>query len=72
MNLSRGGIRTLRVFLLFAMVAAIRGQRVGEPYFALSSSRTFSGGRPSVSLSAWNVDSLEFRVYRIHDPVRFF
>lgn len=73
MNLNRGAGRTLRVFLLFAVAAAMRGQREGEPYFALSSFRTFdSGGRPSVSLSAWNVDALEFRVYRINDPVRFF
>jgi hypothetical protein len=49
------------------------GQGEAEPYFALSSSRTFgSQDKPSVSLSAWNVDTLEFRVYRIQDPVKFF
>ena len=25
-----------------------------------------------MSLSAWNVDTLEFRVYRVNDPVQFF
>ncbi len=49
------------------------GQEENEPYFALSSFRTFgSGGTPTVALNAWNVDSLEFRVYRINDAQRFF
>ena len=30
------------------------------------------GGKPSVSLNAWNVAELEFRVYHINDPVQFF
>jgi len=59
--------------LLFAAAAALSGQRDDAAYFSLSSSGTFgSGGAPSVSLSAWNVDSLEFRVYRINDPEKFF
>lgn len=61
------------LFLLFAAAAATLGQGESEPYFALSSFRTFnSGGKPIVSLSAWNVDALEFRAYRINDPVKFF
>jgi hypothetical protein len=44
-----------------------------EPYFALNSLRSWdSGTKPSVSLTAWSVDVLEFRVYRVNDPVRFF
>src|SRR5581483_5271010 len=40
---------------------------------SLYTTRTFgSGGQASVMLSAWNVDSLEFRVYRINDPLEFF
>jgi hypothetical protein len=59
--------------LLLAAAAAGLGQGENEPYFALSTARTFgSGGNPRVSLSAWKVDSLEFRVYRIDDPVQFF
>src|ERR1019366_3850226 len=50
-----------------------RSQAEGEPYFSLSSMRTFgAGAKPSVSLNAWNVAELEFRVYRIDDPVQFF
>jgi hypothetical protein len=62
-----------RVLLLLAAAAAGLSQGEGDPYFALSSARTFgSNGKPVVSLSAWNIDSLEFRVYRVNDPVLFF
>ncbi|MEI9971637.1 MAG: MG2 domain-containing protein [Ignavibacteriota bacterium] len=62
-----------RTLLLLAVAAAGLGQSENEPYFSLRSSRTFeSNGAPSVSLSASNVDSLDFRVYRIDDPVQFF
>ena len=65
--------KLVRPLLLLAAAAAMLGQGESEPYFALSSFRTFnSGGKPMVSLSAFNVDSLEFRVYRINDPVKFF
>jgi alpha-2-macroglobulin len=64
---------TMRLTLLLWVAAAGLGQSESEPYFALSSARTFGpGGKPNVSLSAWNVDALEFRVYRVHDPVVFF
>ncbi|MFN7997135.1 MAG: MG2 domain-containing protein [Bryobacteraceae bacterium] len=44
-----------------------------EPYFALFTARTFpTNGKPSVSLSAWNVDAVDFRVYRVKDPLQFF
>jgi len=62
-----------RLFLLLAAAAAVLGQSENEPYFALSSNRTFaSNSKPSIGLSAWNVDSLEFRVYRVEDPLKFF
>jgi uncharacterized protein YfaS (alpha-2-macroglobulin family) len=62
-----------RLLLLLAVAAAGLGQGEDEPYFSLRSSRTFgSGGKPSVALSASNVESLDFRVYRINDPVEFF
>src|SRR5438093_1533806 len=44
-----------------------------EPYFSLSSDRTFkSGQQPSIHLYATNVTALEFRVYRVNDPLEFF
>jgi alpha-2-macroglobulin len=65
--------RILRLLALCGIAAGLLGQGEAEPYFALSSSRTFgSHEKPSVALSAWNVDTLEFRVYRVEDPVKFF
>ena len=62
-----------RLLALFAVAAAGLSQLENQPYFALSSGSTFaSNGKPVVSLSAWNVDVLEFRVYRIYDPLKFF
>ncbi|SPE39149.1 Alpha-2-macroglobulin domain protein [Candidatus Sulfopaludibacter sp. SbA3] len=63
----------LKLILTLAAVATGLSQSEDQPYFALSSNQTFgTHSKPSVSLSAWAVDSLEFRVYRIVDPVRFF
>jgi uncharacterized protein YfaS (alpha-2-macroglobulin family) len=61
--------------LAVALSAAATGLSQGEtePYFALSSARTFGPhGKPSVSMTVWNVSALQFRIYRIHDPVQFF
>jgi hypothetical protein len=59
--------------LLVAAAAIGLSQSEDEPFFQLSSSQTFAAnGKPSVSLTAWNVDALTFRVYRINDPVKFF
>jgi alpha-2-macroglobulin len=67
------GARTLKLGALLAAAALGLSQGENEPYFALFNNSTFaSGGRPSVSLTAWNVDALEFRVYRVSDPLQFF
>ncbi len=65
--------KLFRLILLFAAAGAVVGQSESEPYFALASYNTYgSSGNPTVSLSAFNVDSLEFRVYRVNEPVKFF
>ena len=65
--------RSLRILLLLFLAAPGLSQSEDEPYFSLSSARTFgAGAKTSVALTAWNVDTLEFRVYRIDDPVQFF
>lgn len=65
--------RSIRALLLLAAAAIGLSQSEEQPYFALFTNRTFgTNGKPAVSLSAWHVDTLEFRVYRIQDPVRFF
>lgn len=66
-------MKLLRLLLLMLLAAPGLSQSEDEPYFALSTQRTFAvNGKTSVSLNAWNVDALEFRVYRINDPVQFF
>src|ERR1041385_3733879 len=41
--------------------------------FSLSSNRTFgTGEKPTIPLWAQGVDMLQFRVYRVNDPVKFF
>src|ERR1039457_3181443 len=65
--------RTVHTILLLAIATAAVCQNEDQPYFSLSSTRTFAaGGRPTVSMGAWKVDSLDFRVYRIKDAVKFF
>ncbi len=44
-----------------------------RPYFSLSSNKTYAPGeKPTIQLWAQNVDQLDFRVYRVKDPVAFF
>jgi uncharacterized protein YfaS (alpha-2-macroglobulin family) len=41
--------------------------------FSLTSERTYTpGDKPEVSVYSHNVNALEFRVYRVNDPVKFF
>lgn len=63
-------ILLLLVLILFGMPAG--GQRTGA-FFSVSTHKTFvPGERVTVSLYANGVDALEFRVYRVNDPVQFF
>ena len=63
----------LHLVLLLAAAATGLSQSENQPYFALSSNQTFgTHSKPSASVSSWAVDSLEFHVYRIEDPVKFF
>lgn len=65
--------RAAHALILLGLVLPGIGQNEEEPYFSLTSTRTFgSNGRPSIMMGAWNVSSLEFRVYRIGDAVKFF
>jgi len=43
-----------------------------EPYFSLSSDRSYMPGeKPAVSVYSTGVETLEFRVYRVNDPLAF-
>src|SRR5579863_5052128 len=44
-----------------------------EPFFSVSSRQTYAPSQqPSVSIEFRQVDSLDFRIYRVNDPVQFF
>jgi uncharacterized protein YfaS (alpha-2-macroglobulin family) len=59
--------------LLALSLPTVAQQDEGQPYFSLSSNRTFGvGEKPTLQLWAQGVDSLQFRVYRVNDPVKFF
>jgi hypothetical protein len=56
---------------LFALAHALPGQSRSVS-FNLSTSKTFAPGeQPKIHLYTHDVDALEFRVYRVNDPVKF-
>ena len=64
--------RSVLAAILFILALPLSGQEE-RAYFSLTSSRTYAPGeKPAVQVWANNVDALEFRVYRINDPVLFF
>src|SRR5262245_8032529 len=66
-------MRFSRALLLLLLLLPTSAQDGNQPYFSLSSSRTFAPGeKPSIQMWSQNIDSLEFRVYRVKDPVLFF
>lgn len=59
------------VFVLLTWALPVSSQN--PAYFSLTSSGTYRlGERPQIQLYATNVRSLEFRVYRVNDPIEFF
>jgi uncharacterized protein YfaS (alpha-2-macroglobulin family) len=57
--------------LLFCLPLTLRAESRAVS-FNLSTSKTFAPGEaPKIHLYTHNVDALEFRVYRVHDPVKF-
>lgn len=67
-------MRYLQRCCLFVILAVAGMGQAGETgFFSLTSARTFAPGeKPSVQLSAYGLDQLNFRVYRVNDPVKFF
>ena len=64
---------TLAAAVIVASVLPIPAQEPTQPYFSLSTSKTFAPGeKPTIQMWSQNVDSLEFRVYRVKDPILFF
>ena len=70
-------MRPYRAILLALLVIIVSSfafaQAEKQGFFSLNSSKTFAPGQ-KVSVDVWaqDVDTLEFRVYRVNDPVKFF
>lgn len=66
-------VRFAGLLLLFALCSTALSQEEQAGFFSLSSDRTYAPGQ-KVSINMWaqNVDTLEFRVYRVNDPIKFF
>jgi uncharacterized protein YfaS (alpha-2-macroglobulin family) len=65
----------IALFLLLPLVFPLcaQEQEDTEPFFSLTSERTYlPGEKPTVSVYSHNVGTLEFRVYRINDSLKFF
>jgi hypothetical protein len=64
-------LRLAAILLLIAPTVAQEDE--SNAFFSLSSSKTYAPGEtPSVSLWAQNVKRLQFRLYRVADPGKFF
>lgn len=62
-----------RLLLLTLLVFPLVSQEEEQPYFGLNSNQTYaSGDSPEISVWATNVSELDFRVYRVQDPLTFF
>ncbi len=61
----------LVAFIFLSSIGFSQEEKTG--YFSLNSSRTYApGDKVSIDMWAQNVETLEFRVYRVNDPVKFF
>src|SRR4051812_35606188 len=61
----------LLAFVFISLFSHAQEEKAG--YFSLNSSRTYAPGQKvTVDMWAQNVETLEFRVYRVNDPVKFF
>lgn len=61
------------VLALLILFPTLAQEEEGEGYFSLASNRTFAPGEtPSVQFWGWGIPSVEFRLYKVNDAVRFF
>ena len=63
-----------RFLLLLSLTVLLSGQTdEQQPFFSLTSAETYATGeKPHIQISAVDVKDLDFRVYKINDPVKFF
>ncbi len=62
------------ILLLHTLLAPLFAQESdAQPYFSLTSERTYlPGEKVGVAVYSHNVSALQFRVYRVNDPIKFF
>ena len=64
-----------RVLSVIALLLALPllAQQDEQPFFSVGSMQSWSPkDKPSVQVSSWNIEALQFRLYRVNDPVDFF
>jgi len=70
---TRSLVAVMLLLPLLVLPAFPQGDSDTESYFSLTSQRTFQPGeKPEIAVNAHNVKELEFRVYRVKNPVKFF
>ena len=64
----------IAVFLIHTLLSPLLAQESNvQPYFSLTSDRTYlPGEKVEVAVYAHNVAALQFRVYRVNEPIKFF
>src|SRR5450755_4864561 len=63
----------LLIHILLSPLFAQEQQQEVQPYFSLTSDRTYlPGEKVEVAVYSHNVGALQFRVYRVSDPIKFF
>ncbi|MGH9721326.1 MAG: hypothetical protein ACRD8O_14025, partial [Bryobacteraceae bacterium] len=63
----------LAAVLLLSVLLPTSAQDDRKPYFSLTSNRTYAPGeKPAILMWSSNITSLEFRIYRVKDPIAFF
>ncbi len=69
-----GQPRMKRLFLLIPLTVLVSAQTDDpQPYFSLTSAQTYATGeKPHIEVAAVDVADLDFRVYKINDPLKFF
>jgi len=62
------------VLLLHTLLSPLLAQEPDvQPYFSLTSDRTYlPGEKVEVAVYSHNVNALQFRIYRVNDPIKFF
>ncbi len=66
-------VLTFLLLTLFLRVPLMAQDDNQPSWFSLTSQRTFSPGeKPEIAVNAHNIKELEFRVYRVKNPVKFF